>query len=184
VTFDEWGGFYDHVPPPQVIDDTDPATVDHTGDSATPTDGRLVPDYTQLGFRVPAIVVSNLAETAVLGRGPFEHTSTLKLIENTFGLSSLTARDANALDLGVVLRDKPRSNPVPASAIPTSSQVIGPVNDAAAICGASSVQSVSPSPLHRGAGPSRPGYVASSGSPSGAGMVNFGKELRKSQAKQ
>ena len=25
VTFDEWGGFYDHVPPPRVIDDTDPA---------------------------------------------------------------------------------------------------------------------------------------------------------------
>ena len=178
VTFDEWGGFYDHVPPPRVIDDTDPSTVDHTGDSTTPTDGRLVPDYTQLGFRVPAIVVSNLAEPAVLSRGPFEHTSTLKLIENTFGLSPLTARDANALDLGMVLRDQPRRNPVAASAIPTSSQVVGPVNDAAAICGASSVQSLSPSPVHQGAGPSRPGYVAASGSPSGAGMVNFGKELR------
>ena len=46
VTFDEWGGFYDHVPPPQVIDDTNPANVDHAGDSTTPTDGQLVPDYT------------------------------------------------------------------------------------------------------------------------------------------
>ncbi|HVV50692.1 MAG TPA: alkaline phosphatase family protein, partial [Polyangia bacterium] len=100
VTFDEWGGFYDHVPPPRVVDDTDPATVDHTGDDTTPTDGRLTPDYTQLGFRVPAIVVSNLAPARVVGQGPFEHASTLKLIESTFGLTPLTARDAHARDLG------------------------------------------------------------------------------------
>src|SRR2546430_17483621 len=62
VTFDEWGGFYDHVPPPRVVDDTNPADVNHSGDGTTPTDGQLVPDYTQLGFRVPTIVVSNLAE--------------------------------------------------------------------------------------------------------------------------
>src|SRR5215831_18434745 len=30
ITFDEWGGFFDHVRPPQVIDDTNPANVDHT----------------------------------------------------------------------------------------------------------------------------------------------------------
>jgi phospholipase C len=76
ATFDEWGGFFDHVPPPRVIDHTDPATVDHTGDATAPTDGRLVPDYTQLGFRVPAIVVSNLAPSSVVSGGPFEHTST------------------------------------------------------------------------------------------------------------
>jgi phospholipase C len=62
VTFDEWGGFYDHVPPPRVTDDTNPATVMHAGDSTTPTDGRLFPDYRQLGFRVPGIVVSNLTQ--------------------------------------------------------------------------------------------------------------------------
>ena len=54
VTFDEWGGFYDHVPPPQVIDNTNPANVMHAGDSTTPTDGQLLPNYRQLGFRVPA----------------------------------------------------------------------------------------------------------------------------------
>jgi hypothetical protein len=37
VTFDEWGGFYDHVPPPRVIDDTNPANVMHAGDSTTST---------------------------------------------------------------------------------------------------------------------------------------------------
>jgi phospholipase C len=37
-----------------------------TGDSTTPTDGRLIPNYKQLGFRVPGIVVSNLAGRATL----------------------------------------------------------------------------------------------------------------------
>src|SRR4029077_19997751 len=143
VTFDEWGGFYDHVPPPRVIDDTDPATVSHAGDSATPTDGQLVPDYTQLGFRVPAIVVSNLAERRVVHHGPFEHTSTLKLIENTFGLPALTARDAHTQSLGHVLDPLPHRG-VPAGAIPTSAEVPGPLTDADAVCSASSVQSVSP----------------------------------------
>ena len=96
VTYDEWGGFYDHVPPPCVIDNTDPSTVDHTGDGTTPTDGQLIPDYRQLGFRVPTIVVSNLAPARVVHGGPFEHASTLKLIETTFGLTPLTARDAHA----------------------------------------------------------------------------------------
>jgi phospholipase C len=89
-----------------------------------PTDGQLVPDYPQLGFRVPAIVISNLARRQVVHHGPFEHSSTLKLIESTFGLNSLTARDAHALNLGLVLDRSPR-NHVPARAIPTSSQVLG-----------------------------------------------------------
>jgi phospholipase C len=89
VTFDEWGGFYDHVLPPRVIDDTNPADVDHTRDGTTPTDGQLIPDYRQLGFRVPTILVSGLARRQVVHHGPFEHASTLKLIETTFGLHSL-----------------------------------------------------------------------------------------------
>jgi phospholipase C len=181
VTYDEWGGFYDHVPPPRVIDDTDPATVDHAGDSSTPTDGRLVPDYRQLGFRVPAIVVSNLAEARVVHHGPFEHTSTLKLVEKTFGLKPMTARDARARDLGEVLADKPLRHPVKGSAIPTSAQVVGPVNDAAAICSATSTQSVSPQPLRRHFGPHRGGVIKRPGGGSGAGMADFGKDLRKGQ---
>ncbi len=179
VTFDEWGGFYDHVPPPHVIDDTNPANVNHTGDSTTPTDGQLIPDYTQLGFRVPAIVVSNLADPLVVHHGPFEHTSTLKLIESTFGLKSLTARDAHAENLGQVLSRRPR-RPVPAGAIPTSAQVMGPVSDPAAICGADSVQSVSPRPLHAGHPLGVP-VLPQSGSPTGAGMANFGRQLRAGQ---
>ncbi len=178
VTFDEWGGFYDHVPPPKVIDDTDPTKVDHTGDDTTPTDGQLVPDYTQLGFRVPAIVVSNLAPAQVVHQGPFEHTSTLKLIESTFGLQSLTARDANARNLGDVLERFPRPRAFP-GAIPTSSQVPGPADDAAAVCSAASVQSVSPPPAHFGRPPERPPVFSRSGWPTGSGMAGYGRKLKK-----
>ena len=168
ITFDEWGGFFEHVRPPQVIDDTDPATVDHTGNSTTPTDGQLIPNYKQLGFRVPCIVVSNLAAARVAHDGPFEHTSTLKMIETTFGLHPLTARDSNAKDLAQVLQRKVRT-PVPQSAIPTSSQVPGPTDDLAAVCSAASVQSVSPPPVSErttaavtGAQP-RPGHPVRTG---------------------
>ena len=177
VTFDEWGGFYDHVPPPKVIDDTDPATVDHAGDSTTPTEGRLVPDYRQLGFRVPAIVVSNLAPARVVHHGPFEHASTLKLIESTFGLQSLSARDAHALDLGDVLERHPH-NRVRPGAIPTSLEVPGPTDAAAAVCNAASVQSVSPSPVHFGKPPFPHHPHHRSGWPTGSGMANFGRKLR------
>jgi phospholipase C len=178
VTFDEWGGFFEHVPPPHVIDDTNPADVDHSGDSTTPTDGQLIPDYTQLGFRVPAIVVSSLAHQRVVHQGPYEHSSTLALIESTFGLNPMTARDANARNLGEVLHHRPH-NRVPSGAIPTSSQVAAPANDAAAICSADSVQSVSPAPVHRGRWSREAVQIARSGYPSGSGMANFGQNYRK-----
>lgn len=183
VTFDEWGGFFDHVPPPRVADDTNPAGVDHTGDSTTPTDGQLIPDYRQLGFRVPAIVVSGLAPRKVVHGGPFEHTSTLAMIESTFGLQPLTARDRHALDLGQVLREGPPQQPADPRVIPTSSEVLGPVSDAAAICSASSVQSVSPPPVRRGERPplAQP-MLPRSGYPSGSGMAEFGRQHRQGGA--
>src|SRR5215472_10451771 len=182
ITFDEWGGFFDHVVPQQVIDDTDPATVDHTGNSTTPTDGRLVPDYTQLGFRVPAIVVSNLAAARVAHSGPFEHTSTLKMIESTFGLHPLTARDANAMDLRQVLNKKVRQ-PVPQSAIPASSQVPGPADDAAAVCSAASVQSTSPNPVAKGKKDADARVLPQSGYPTGTGMAGLARHYQKATAK-
>jgi phospholipase C len=181
VTFDEWGGFYDHVKPPRVIDHTNPKDVNHAGDGKKPTDGRLIPDYRQLGFRVPAIVVSNLARRGrVVQDGPYEHTSSLKLIETTFGLHPLTARDKHALNLGRVLDAKPHPA-IPAGSIPTSKQVPGPKNDASAVCSAKSVQSVSPPPVHEGTAPAsaHPQELYRSGWPTGSGMDGLGKELRK-----
>ena len=181
VTFDEWGGFYDHVKPPRVIDHTNPKDVNHAGDGKKPTDGRLIPDYRQLGFRVPAIVVSNLARRGrVVQDGPYEHTSSLKLIETTFGLHPLTARDKHALNLGRVLDAKPHPA-IPAGSIPTSKQVPGPKNDASAVCSAKSVQSVSPPPVHEGTAPAsaHPQELYRSGWPTGSGMDGLGKELRR-----
>jgi len=70
----------------------------------------------------------------------------------------------------------------PAGAIPTSSQVLGPVSDAAAVCSADSVQSVSPAPRHVGSRPDGPPVLHQSGSPTGSGMVGFGRQYRKGQA--
>src|SRR5262249_49899540 len=84
VNFDEWGGFYDHVPPPTAA--IPPATL-----AAGDTDGRL-------GFRVPAMLVSPFAPNKV-GHGLYDHTSVLRFIESTFGLAPLTVRDANANNL-------------------------------------------------------------------------------------
>lgn len=178
ITFDEWGGFFEHVRPPRVIDDTNPADVDHTGNSTTPTDGRLVPDYTQLGFRVPAIVVSNLARRRVVHAGPFEHASTLKMIESTFGLHPLTARDAHAMDLRQVLSHEARHR-VPQSRIPASSDVPGPATDAAAVCSANSTQSVSPAPVSKRKGKPGVGLQTQSGHPARTGMGELARRYGK-----
>ncbi|HVE93773.1 MAG TPA: alkaline phosphatase family protein [Acidimicrobiales bacterium] len=86
VNYDEWGGFFDHVVPPSVIDPR----------SST----NLADDYGQLGFRCPAIAVSPWLRRGTVNHTQFEHTSILKFIEWRFGLPSLTARDANANNIG------------------------------------------------------------------------------------
>jgi phospholipase C len=92
INFDEWGGFYDHVVPPKVMDD-----------SVNPFPGEH-PDYTQLGFRVPCVVISPYAPRRVFSGGaPFEHCSVLRMIEWRWGLEPMTARDANARNLAEVL---------------------------------------------------------------------------------
>jgi len=187
VTFDEWGGFYDHVPPPRVIDHTNPADVMHAGDSRTPTEGRRYPDYRQLGFRVPGLVITNLAHPRrVVHDGPFQHCSSLALIESTFGLQPLTARDRHARNLRDVLLPVPVPShaAVRPSSIPTSADVIGPAIsppsesllailkgtaafDPADICSGDSVQSVAPAPVNNPPNPQTfggiPGLTGTSG---------------------
>jgi phospholipase C len=71
---------------------------------------------------------------------------------------------------------------VPAGAIPTSSQVLGPVSDPAAVCSADSVQSVAPGPLRHGHGPHASGPLRPSGWPTGAGMAGLAREQRQGSA--
>lgn len=69
ITWDEWGGFYDHVPPPQV---------DHVG----------------LGPRVPLLVISPYAKPGYISHQQGEFASFDKFLEENFGLPSLNQRDA------------------------------------------------------------------------------------------
>jgi len=87
VNFDEWGGFFEHVPPPRA---TAPNLVDPD----------LVNGKALLGCRVPTVVASpfsrgNPSDSRVSAL-VFDHTSVLKLIEWRWGLASLTARDASS----------------------------------------------------------------------------------------
>jgi hypothetical protein len=100
------------------------------------------------------------------------------MIESAFGLRPLTARDANAMDLRQVLRHEVRQ-PVPDSAIPASSQVPGPADDAAAVCSAASAQSVSPAPLSKGKANTAAHALPQSGYPAGDGMAGLAHRYNK-----
>ncbi len=87
VTRDEWGGFFDHVPPLRAA-------------APNRVDGDLVDGKALLGFRVPALVVSPWSRGAPddprVNSAVFDHTSILKLIEWRWSLEPLTARDGSA----------------------------------------------------------------------------------------
>ena len=88
-TYDEWGGFFDHVPPPTAP--VPPATA-----AAGDTDGRR-------GFRIPTLLVSPFARRQHVGTKVYDHCSVLRMIETRWGLPPLTIRDAQANDLGLEL---------------------------------------------------------------------------------
>jgi phospholipase C len=81
VTYDENGGFFDHVPPPTAPDD------------------RADQGFDQLGFRVPSLVVGPYAKSGFVSSVAYDHTSALKHIENMFALEPLTTRSSAANDL-------------------------------------------------------------------------------------
>ncbi len=78
VTYDENGGFWDHVPPP-----TGPGWGDRWGP----------------GTRVPALVISPYAKRGYVDKTPYDTTSIIKFITKRFGLEPLPGVRANAGDL-------------------------------------------------------------------------------------
>jgi phospholipase C len=87
VTFDEWGGFFDHVAPPRVI-------------APNSLDKDLVNGKALLGFRVPAVIASPFTRgNNQIDSTVYDHTADLKLIEWRWGLSPHTQRAASS-DLG------------------------------------------------------------------------------------
>jgi len=103
ITFDEHGGFFDHVPPPAAPPIGDDATYANSDDHF---------QFDLYGLRVPAIVISAYTQKGtVIGTVAsdsttmFDHTSILATVEARFGLPPLTARDkaANTLDVALNL---------------------------------------------------------------------------------
>lgn len=89
VTYDEWGGFFDHVTPARAA----------AANGVNDIDQDQVKGKTLLGFRVPTIIASPFSrgepnDPKVKGM-PFDHSSILKMIEWRFGLDPLTARDGS-----------------------------------------------------------------------------------------
>ncbi len=74
ISWDNWGGFYDHVPPPAV-------------------------DQYGLGIRVPGLVISPYARQGFVDHKTYSFESWLRVVEERFGINPMTARDNAALDM-------------------------------------------------------------------------------------
>lgn len=74
ISWDDWGGFYDHVPPPKI-------------------------DEYGYGIRVPGLVISPYAKQGYIDKNVYSFESWLKIIEERFGVSPMTARDTTAGDM-------------------------------------------------------------------------------------
>jgi phospholipase C len=90
-TYDEHGGYYDHVPPPRAV------PPDNIPPDIEPTDFQA--GYTRYGFRVPAVIVSPYARRNYVSHVVHDHTSILKLIETKWNFEAMTFRDARADNL-------------------------------------------------------------------------------------
>jgi phospholipase C len=90
VTFDEHGGFYDHVPPPPAVP---------PGDSITTSYVKKGFRFDQLGVRVPALIISPYVARGVIDHTLYDHSSVLATVERLFGMKNLTERDKAANDV-------------------------------------------------------------------------------------
>jgi len=112
ITYDEHGGFYDHVAPPTTVDPGDKTT--------NQFNNKYDFGFRQLGVRVPAVVVSPFIAKGVIDHRLYDHSSVPATIERMFGLTSLTQRDKQAARLTELLSlkdpraDAPRTLPAPA----------------------------------------------------------------------
>lgn len=105
VTWDEHGGFYDHVKPDHVIEPGDRIT--------TPGPVNLYGfTFDTLGVRVPAVIVSPYIPQNLIDHRPYDHSSIPATVERLLGFGPLTARDAVARDvLSLVTLASPRDTP-------------------------------------------------------------------------
>ncbi len=103
LTWDDYGGFYDHVAPPQI-------------------------DSSGLGFRVPTIVISPWAKHGYIDHTQYEFSSMLALAEHTFNVPSLHTRDAISNDMNdsFDFNQSPQSTLIEPANFVASSSVVTP----------------------------------------------------------
>ena len=85
ITYDEHGGFFDHVPPP------------------TAADERSDEGFDQLGFRVPTLVAGPWVKSGHVSEAVYDHTAVLAFVEERWGLKPLSERDAASASLTELL---------------------------------------------------------------------------------
>jgi len=99
LTYDEFGGLYDHVSPQPAVNPDGINPVDLLpGDVCTQTSGPTC-DFVYTGYRVPLIVVSPYAKKNYVSHNVADTTAILKLIETRFNLPALTNRDAAQINM-------------------------------------------------------------------------------------
>ncbi len=99
ITYDEHGGFFDHVPPPTTVDDNGP-------------------EFAQMGFRVPTLVIGPHVRQGFVNHDVFEHSSFAATVARRFGLPSLNSRMAAAADVSSCIDPAFVDNPQPPAPIP------------------------------------------------------------------
>ena len=134
VVYDEHGGLYDHVPPPATVN---PDAKVWAGDPATSLDPPF--NFTRLGVRVPAVLISPYIAAGRIDHRVYDHSSiiatALKLLIPNVANSNLTLRDkqANTFEDNLTLQE-PRTDKISLGAgaksrPPTADELAQPIND-------------------------------------------------------
>jgi phospholipase C len=105
VTYDEHGGYYDHVSPPQAPQPdqySSPTAWDQQQAKKNPKQNAYLIkpnmnfDFTRLGLRVPAVLVTPWVIKGTVDSNQYQHTSIMATLRDLFGAATLNKRDASA----------------------------------------------------------------------------------------
>ncbi|HEX7836182.1 MAG TPA: alkaline phosphatase family protein [Kofleriaceae bacterium] len=102
LTYDEHGGFFDHVAPPAVSAQIEPEA-----------------EFGTLGFRVPSVVLGPHVRRGCAVNTVFDHTSVLATVSRRFGIEPLNPRAAAAADLSSCIDPRLLGAPLPPPKLPT-----------------------------------------------------------------
>lgn len=146
VTYDEHGGFYDHVAPDAVVPPGDFSSSGHSS-GPNPEHNASGFDFARLGVRVPAVLVSPRLERGGVDHAMHDHSSVIATLGKLNGFAPLTQRDAQAhsvleLVLPTIRQDCPMTiASVPLARAPAETATASdPAHDALPVAEGSSLQ--------------------------------------------